>query len=201
MRTITLLLLPCFLPAVSCKPAEQPATQEEARHFGIYAILTPNELSASFAAVLKADSILMPASEMQSPFLASIRQEDLPRLNMEYEQDGVRLAVMRINDDALSTRYAIVALPYNAALDISDVQKATPGNNNVDLQFNMEGSRKWADLTRSNTGRMVAFVVDNTVYSMPYVKAEIRTGTARISGLENEETAENLSLLISSYIP
>jgi preprotein translocase subunit SecD len=48
---------------------------------------------------------------------------------------------------------------------------------------------------------MVAFIIDNQIYTMPLINGEIRNGAALINGLENETIAKNISESLNSSIP
>jgi preprotein translocase subunit SecD len=63
----------------------------------------------------------------------------------------------------------------------------------VEIRFNLKGARKWAEMTRNNIGKTVAITIDDRVYALPTVMAEIKEGRAMISGLENEDTALKIS--------
>jgi preprotein translocase subunit SecD len=89
--------------------------------------------------------------------------------------------------------YGIVAVKPGVLLDNSAIQKAVQINNTVEIRFNMEGAKAWADITRKNTGKTVTFVIDDDVYALPYINAEIRGGVALIGGLESEAMARKIA--------
>ena len=70
------------------------------------------------------------------------------------------------------------------------------GKTSVSLEMNNTGARIWADLTRANTGRHIAIVVDNTVYSAPVVNEAITGGRSSISGNFSTEEAQDLSNIL-----
>ncbi|MDD4501160.1 MAG: hypothetical protein PHP15_12315, partial [Bacteroidales bacterium] len=75
----------------------------------------------------------------------------------------------------------------------SDLKTAKPDKDVVEITFNLKGARKWAEMTRNNIGKTIAITINDRVYALPTVMAEIREGRAMISGLENEETALKIS--------
>ena len=87
----------------------------------------------------------------------------------------------------------IIAVKNNPTITNSDIQKTRNKGMMVEIHFNIEGARKWAEMTKDNIGKMVAFVIDEQVYSMPMINGEIRNGIAVIAGLENEEKAKKIS--------
>ncbi len=56
------------------------------------------------------------------------------------------------------------------------------GNVEVTLSMNSEGARVWKRVTGENIDKQVAIVLDNYVYSFPYVRGEIPNGRSSISG-------------------
>lgn len=52
----------------------------------------------------------------------------------------------------------------------------------VDLQFNSEGTKIFAELTKNNVGKPLAIYLDGTPISAPVVREEIASGRAQISG-------------------
>ena len=97
--------------------------------------------------------------------------------------------------------FAIAAIKPIAALDNSDIQKTKDKDKSVEIHFNLRGANKWAEMTKNNTGRSVAFVINDQIYAMPYVNGEIRGGIAIITGLENDSIAEALSKSLNASIP
>lgn len=65
------------------------------------------------------------------------------------------------------------------------------------IQFNDEGARIFAKLTKENVGKRIAIYIDNQLISAPVVREEITGGKAEISGDfsldEAKELARNLS--------
>ncbi len=64
----------------------------------------------------------------------------------------------------------------------------------------MKGAKKWADLTKQNIGKTIAFIIDNQIYTMPVINGEIKHGVALITGLKNETFAKNISESLNSSI-
>jgi preprotein translocase subunit SecD len=105
-------------------------------------------------------------------------------------------------------------------VDGSDLKNATEAKNPQDnsnvvqLEFNEEGKRKFAEVTtrlttefasvgqdaviQGNFSRNIAIVLDDEVISNPYVNEAITTGEAVITGSETLEEARTLALLLRS---
>ena len=68
----------------------------------------------------------------------------------------------------------------------------------VSMQMNAEGARKWRDLTSKNTGRRIAVVLDDYVYTAPVVNGEIPNGQSEISGNFTLLEAQDLANILKS---
>jgi len=72
----------------------------------------------------------------------------------------------------------------------------------VSMQMNVEGARRWAQLTKANIHRPVAIVLDNLVYSAPNVQNEITGGNSQITGnFTAEDTRDLANVLKSGKMP
>ncbi|SDY65087.1 MULTISPECIES: protein translocase subunit SecDF [Rhodonellum] len=68
----------------------------------------------------------------------------------------------------------------------------------VSMQMNAEGARKWRKLTADNTGRRIAVVLDDYVYTAPNVQGEIPSGQSEITGNFTMEEAKDLANILKS---
>lgn len=66
----------------------------------------------------------------------------------------------------------------------------------VELEFNKDGSAKFAKSTEENLGKQIAIVYDGNVISAPVVQSVISDGKAQISGQDSMEEAERLASII-----
>ena len=72
----------------------------------------------------------------------------------------------------------------------------------VNMKMNIDGARRWAQLTKLNVNRSIAIVLDDNVYSAPNVKGEITGGSSEISGsFTTEETRDLANVLKSGKMP
>ena len=83
------------------------------------------------------------------------------------------------------------------------IADATAGFDNngapcVDMQMNVEGSRKWASLTKKNLHRAIAIVLDGYVYSAPMVQSEITGGRSQITGNFTIAATQDLANVLRS---
>ncbi|OGX34299.1 MAG: hypothetical protein A3I43_04435 [Omnitrophica WOR_2 bacterium RIFCSPLOWO2_02_FULL_50_19] len=66
----------------------------------------------------------------------------------------------------------------------------------VNIEFNSEGTKKFAKITSENVGRRLAIVLDGKVQSAPVIREAIPSGEAVISGRFTIEQARDLSLVL-----
>lgn len=86
----------------------------------------------------------------------------------------------------------------------ADLQKAevafdsTGGKPVVSLEFTLEGSEKFANITEKNVGKPLAIVLDDYPVSAPTVEEKIVGGKAQISGNFTTEEARSLSIQLNA---
>ncbi len=68
----------------------------------------------------------------------------------------------------------------------------------ISLEFNDEGARMFADITKRNVGRTVAIFLDGSPISAPVVNQEITSGKAVITGTFNITEAKELAQRLNS---
>ncbi len=68
----------------------------------------------------------------------------------------------------------------------------------VELTFNEEGTKQFAELTRENLQKQLAIELDDEIISAPTVQTEIKDGHAIITGIGNIEDAKELALLLNA---
>ena len=68
----------------------------------------------------------------------------------------------------------------------------------VTMAMNTEGARRWAQLTKQNTGREIAIVLDGYVYSAPRSNGEIAGGNSEITGSFTPEQTKDLANVLKS---
>ncbi len=71
-------------------------------------------------------------------------------------------------------------------------------SSNVNMAMNAEGAKVWARITKENTGREIAIVLDGYVYSFPTSNGEIAGGRSEISGNFTPEEAKDLANVLKS---
>ena len=87
-------------------------------------------------------------------------------------------------------------------VDAKDEFDHTTGRPVVSMSMNTEGARLWAALTKANTGKAIAIVLDDAVYSAPMVHGEISGGNSQISGnFTIEDTKDLANTLKSGRMP
>jgi len=68
----------------------------------------------------------------------------------------------------------------------------------VEIEFNAEGGKRFADVTRANVGKPFAIILDNVVISAPNIETPILGGAASIHGSFTVESAQQLAIALQS---
>ncbi len=71
-----------------------------------------------------------------------------------------------------------------------------PGGWVVNFTFDSIGARRFADVTRANTGHRFAIVLDDKVISAPVINEPILAGRGQISGTYTAQSANDLAVLL-----
>jgi preprotein translocase subunit SecD len=206
MKTLNLFTVVFLLILFSC--SSQVSTNAKKVSFGVYEMVQTNEIPDHIIDSIKAKNVQL-KNNSQSALIGYILESDLSVLQLDFSKENIKL-VKTFNTvdtskvyytiDSDSEYYAIAAIKLRPIMNNSDIKKAKANGNNVDIEFNLKGARKWADMTKNNAGNMVAFVIDNQIYAMPKVVSEINRGIAVIYGLENELIAKGISESLNASI-
>ncbi|MGI8951050.1 MAG: protein translocase subunit SecDF [Chitinophagaceae bacterium] len=83
---------------------------------------------------------------------------------------------------------------------VSDARQDYDEKGKVAIKMNMDpvGTRIWSDLTSKNVGKPIAIVLDNVVYSAPFVNGPIPNGSSEISGNFSITEAQDLASILQS---
>jgi preprotein translocase subunit SecD len=199
MKTLNLIAIVLLFVFSSCKT--QVKTDVEKVDFGVYEMVTTDNLPSHIIDSLQAFSVQL-QNNPELSIIGYISDADLSVLELNFSKDNIKFLKTYNKVDTSKFNYAfdsdkeyyiIAALKLNPVMVNADIRTTKPNGNHVDIEFNFKGAKKWAEMTRTNTGRTVAFVIDNQIYSMPLVNYEINRGIAMIYGLESEMMAEKVS--------
>lgn len=86
----------------------------------------------------------------------------------------------------------------------SQVSRDESGRVAISMTFTPEGAIKWGDLTEQNIDKPVAIVLDDEIYSMPYIRERMNTGSCQISspgGFKFEEANTIVNILKAGKLP
>ncbi|WP_185859828.1 protein translocase subunit SecD [Blattabacterium cuenoti] len=68
----------------------------------------------------------------------------------------------------------------------------------INIKMNQEGAKNWKIFTEKNIGRYIAIILDDLVYTAPFVKSVIPNGISQISGNLSLQEAEDLVNILST---
>lgn len=130
------------------------------------------------------------------------------------QQEGSRriiieLAGIQDPDEAVSTLIKTAYLEFKTedgttVLTGRQLKNATESKNaqtglaEVNLEFEPDGAKQFADITAANVGKRLAIVLDGNVLQAPTINEPIPNGRAQISPYESLEEAHNIAILLRS---
>jgi len=97
-----------------------------------------------------------------------------------------------------SNRQDVAPIEGDVVSDASQVFDQLGANPEVSMSMNSKGTKQWSKMTEENTGKFVAVVLDNLVYSAPIVNGKIPNGRTSISGGFTVEEAQDLANALKS---
>jgi len=68
----------------------------------------------------------------------------------------------------------------------------------ISAVFKEKYHKVWADLTRKNINKVLTLIIDNKVYSTPYVNSEIKNGNTQLSGDFSKKEAMKIAAYMNS---
>ncbi|MBN1927092.1 MAG: hypothetical protein JW798_14770 [Prolixibacteraceae bacterium] len=188
MKTLQLIIISAITILASCTPEKKQDPIHT--NFGIFETVSQNDLPIDFRDKILQANILEETNSLL-PIVGYIQSNDSN--NYFFQDESIKLLPTKYPINPVKNLHALVAVKKTPALNNSDIQNTKPNQRNVEIYFNYQGAKKWADLTKNNVGKMLAFSVNDTIYLLTEVNGEIRNGVAMITGLENEETAIEIS--------
>ena len=106
---------------------------------------------------------------------------------VSYPLDEDEMQQMRLNRTALITGDMLSGAAYSQNQN---------GEHAVSFRMNNTGARIFCDVTRENTGKPFAIVLDKRIISSPVIREPICGGQGQISGSFTVKTANDLALLL-----
>jgi len=197
MKTSKLLTIALLFVFYSCNNGVKTNAQKV--DFGIYEIVTISNPD-SIVAALKSGNIQIEKANEPS-VIGYIKSSDSLIIQLGLSKDNFKL-VKTIYKVGKEQKYAaLVAIKSTPDINNAHIQKTGVEGNRVIIYFNWDGARKWAEMTKKNIGKQVAFVIDNQIYTMPLVNAVINGGVAQLDNLKNETIAKHISASLNSSLP
>ena len=118
---------------------------------------------------------------------------------VEYHVSHILIATKSVDQNALlASQYT------STGLSGKQLQRAlvefdqTTGAPTVSLQFNSDGAKLFADITKRNIGKQVAIFLDGQIISAPVVQQQITGGQAVISGSFTADDAKQLATRLNA---
>lgn len=197
MKTFNFSVFLAILIIVACNTNENP--NSEYINFEIYETVSQNKLPKGIREKLPQLNIQIEFDTL-SAILGYIQKGDSVDFLNEIGNDEIKLLITEFPIDQEKLYFAVLAVKNNSVISNSDIKKTKPNGSTVEIYFNVEGTKKWAGLTKDSIGELLAFTIDNSIYALPFVNGEIKNGVAQINNLENDDIATNISKSINASI-
>ncbi len=183
MRTLYFISIIFLFFLDSCDSV--PKTSRQKVIFGIHEIVKMSEIPGAIIDTLKLMNVQIEGNQQQS-VIGYITKEDSMVLQLNLYGQDFKIVKTIYPVGREQKYYAIVPIRPSSLIDISDIKKTKVKGNNVEIYFNLEGANKWANLTKENIGKSIAFIIDKQIYTMPVINNEIRNGMAIINGFNSK---------------
>ncbi len=197
MKIINLLPILFLFTLMACDSGVKSEGQKAT--FGIYEIVRISQIPGSVIDTLKTWKVQI-ENNPQEPIIGFIARADSMALQLDLSKENLKLVRTVFPVDIGQKYNAVFAVRPNPVIDNSHIKNTRAAGNTVVIYFTMEGAAKWAELTKNNMGNIVVFVIDDQVYAMPVISAEIKNGVAVINNLDNETVARNISESLNTAI-
>lgn len=201
MKTFGLFLFACLFFLFSCHSGSNTTVQNGKNAiFGIHEVAKLGDIPAAVMDTLKSKGVPTETNPDQS-VLAYLLVSDSALIHLDLSGYGLSLVQTAFPIDPQQKFHALTAIHSISRIDIHCVKEVKVKGNNVEIYFNADGAKKWADLTKANIGHQVAFVIDYQIYSMPVVNGMINNGMAIIPALPSETEAKKIVAYLTSGLP
>jgi preprotein translocase subunit SecD len=167
---------------------------------GIHVVANVSEIPAAIIDTLKSKGVQI-ESNQQQPVLGYISKADSMVLQIDLSEQNIKLVKTIYLADKEQKYYGLVGITPSTVINVASIKKTKANGTNVEIYFNSKGAKDWADFTKQNIGKSIAFIIDNQIYAIPVINGEIKHGIAMITGLNNETFAKNISESLNLSIP
>jgi hypothetical protein len=198
MKAIFLVSISFLFFLISCD--SQTKTNGKKVVFGINVVANVSEIPTAIIDTLKSRGIKIESNQRQ-PFLGYITNADSMIIQIDLSAQNIKLVKTIYLVDKEQKYYGLVGIRPNTVINIASLKNTKANGTNVEIYFNSKGAKGWAEFTKQNIGKSIAFTIDDQIYSIPVINAEIKHGIAMITGLNNESIAKNISESLNLSIP
>lgn len=199
IKTMKTLFIPTFFLLFLYSCNSDIKTNGHKVTFGIHEIVQVSDNADAIIDTLKAMNVQIEKNQQQS-VIGYISKADSMVLQHNFSRQDFKIVQTIYPVDKEQKYYAIAIIRPNSVIDNSHIKKTKVNGKNVEIYFNYEGAKKWADLTKKSIGKQLAFVIDKHIYAMPIINSEIRNGVALINNLEDNTFAKDISESLNSSI-
>ncbi len=180
MRTILVSILLIVSATIHCQEKQTP--------FAVYEVVKKQNVNTKLIHSLKESEFIIDKDE-KSPFIAFFlisTEEDALKILQENSDNNLLLLPSKQAFGENMEYKAVVAVQNKCDLNISHIKKTKAKNNKLEVYFDYQGAKIWTDYTLEVKGKLVAFTINNEVFDMTLMNAQIKTGALIISGFSDD---------------
>lgn len=165
---------------------------------GVYIVYQADKANPTEEEMNAAVSMLQERVAYKGWYDAEVSKENTNRIRVEIP--GVEDAAATANEIGTAAHLTFKDENGNVLVDGENVKNAGKAFQNnqvvVTLDFDSEGTKKFADATQANLNKRISIYMDDMLLSSPTVNSAITDGKAIISGDFDNESAETLAAQI-----
>lgn len=168
--------------------------------FGIYNIIDKKDIPSQLNVSLNKLNITA-EKDNKNPFIGYTSKDDSSFNSLYFNNNNIKILKSIFTVDNENKFNALTAIEIAPVISNSEIEKAKKTNSStVEIHFNYKGATKWAEMTNKNIGKNIAFVINDRIYCLPIVNAEIKSGVALITGIAEDSTAKKIAASINASI-
>ncbi len=198
MKTFHVLSVAILVALCSCS-GNQKKTASVDINFGINQVIMLDDVSRTITDSLQTVGVLIGSN--QQPELGYLSVADSSKFIIGQIDNSIKLTRTAATIDDDKSFLAVIAVRPTSIVDNSLIKEAVASEKEVLITFNEEGTTKWAEFTKNNIGKNVAFILDEKVCFMTSINGEITDGKAKITGLKTDTEAQLLAAEVAKNLP
>lgn len=191
MKTILIVILIISSNSIFC--------QENKSIFAVYEVINKKEVNAKIIQTLESSEFIIDKDE-KSPFIAFYlisAEEDALKILKENSENDLTLLPSKQTFGENKEYKGVIALKNKSDINVLNIKKTKANNYKLEVYLDYPGAKIWTDYTERVKGKLVGFTINNKVFDMPLMMAQIKTGTLIINGFSDKDETKKYAELLN----